>query len=111
MNINVTADGEGSRSMRVRVELDAYRRIVHVIEPMENTWDIGTVIGKLREIVPASGGIPCGEKWSWFWYGKNGTAGHYQNGSLFYVPLSDIRVYPELIGEMLIRMNKSRLLG
>jgi hypothetical protein len=109
--MNLTVAANEKQYMNVRVEFDAYRRIVHVIEPLENTVEIGSFIEKLRQTLTGHTGLPYEEKWSLFWYGKNGTVGHHRSGGLYYIPLSDVRVYPEYVGEMLIRMNKNRLLG
>lgn len=107
LNINI----KDKIAMNIKVDLDYYRRIIHVLEPMESTNEIENVIETIRETMQVNYGLENEIIWSWFLYRKSGTVSNYFNGDFFYIPLTDIRVYPAYIGEMLIRINKNRLLG
>lgn len=102
---------QGSVDWEVRVAREEYRRTIHVIEPEGCSADLKLFMERVQERVKEALNGERPDQWTWFLYGRNGTVGKYMAGECYYVPLSDPRVYPGFLSEMLIRINRNRLSG
>lgn len=109
--MNLYLKNHGSAAALVRLEWEENRKMIHIMEPLENTEQAGHFLERVQEAVREQLGLGRAESWTWFLYGKTGTVGHYRAGGCYYVPLTDPRLFPAYISEMLIRINRNRMSG
>lgn len=90
------------------ITIDHYRGIIHVLDPNKTRSGRMPVSIEEQHDLMHTYGLSFEKKWSWFVYKHNGTVHELVENNEYYIPLSDERVYPAFIGEMLTRINARR---